>query len=587
MQIYPKALRKLNIRTRLVVVSLLGIILFSSALLYLSKLISQSLVESYFYNYLETTQQEMQKSVELYITEINMLTVRLLRNDDVYALIEDTTVSHDMKEKRLRRILDEMSIDRQIIGDIVVATDKKEIFSYLGDEKLIERPDDLYIKDTIQSQKLITWGPVKKDADNNAYILLGKKYQNFYTGQKLGCLIIYIKETAFFDIYKKITTDMGYTFLVSGNGYVVSHPDKNKVGNTIFEKDMFHIDKGFDHYIANYEGEKSIFAISRFGGTLQSIGCDWQTVSIISQEKLFERFEKINLYVLIIGTVMSLITILILTQISFKITEPIQLLKSKLKEFGKNNTIKLSFIKKNEDEIWELEKSYNEMISRISDLIMKNNEEKEKQRKLELTALQAQINPHFLYNTLDAIGWIAKIKKQEDIEKLIMALASFFRLSLHKGDKYITLQEEVELVQNFLTIEQIRFPDKFLVEYNIEEDIKPCKILKLVLQPVVENAIKHGISMKRGKGLIKINAYSAGDGVELEVIDDGVGFDVSKLSENDPGEYRSGRYGLHNVDERIRLEYGQQYGMSIFSQKGEGTRVVIRLKAEFSSPGSN
>lgn len=578
---YPRIFRKLNIRPRLMIVLLLGIVLFLTVLVYTSRILSQSLVESYVYDHLETTQQEMQKSVELYFTEVNMLTVRLLHNTAIYNLIDDSTLSHEEKQRQLREILRKMSFDNQIIGDIVIANDKYEVFSYAEDKKLIDKPDNLYIHNILSSKKLITWGPIKKDIDNNAYILLGKKYQDFYTGQKLGCLIIYIKEAALYEIYKKTTPDLGYSFLVSESGYVISHPDKNKVGSTIYDNSMLNIDKEFSHYIADSDGKKSIYVVSKFGEKLQAIDCDWRIVSIISQEKLFGRFNSINIYILIIGIAMSIILIFILTKFSFKIIEPIRRLNSKIKEFGKGKTVKLSFIKKNKDEIWELEKSYNEMIRRISDLIISNNEEKEKQRKLELTALQAQINPHFLFNTLDAIGWIAAIKKQDDIERLVMALACFFRISLHKGAKFITLEEEVEIVKNFLLIEQIRFPDKFDVEYDIQEDVAQCKVLKLILQPVVENAIKHGISMKRERGFIKISARSVGEELELEVVDDGVGFDVSILGENNTREYKNGGYGIFNVDERIKLEYGKTYGMKIHSTKGEGTRVVIRLKLEF------
>lgn len=583
MRLYPDSLRKLNIRTRIMLFLLLGIILFSSILLYISKMLSQNLVENDFYDYLKVTQQEMEKGVELFITEINMLTVRLLQNDSMYSLMSDDTLSFDEKQQKYREVLDNMVIDWQVVGDIIVIDRKGKQYSFSNESALIQRPDNIYIDRMKNNQQLITWGPVMRDAKNNSYIPLGKRYQNFSTGQKIGYMIVYIKEASLFDIYKKVTPDMGYSFLLSGDGYIISHPDKTKVGNTIFDNELFKLNDSFSHYIGSYNGQASIFAASRFNDRLRTLGCDWEIISIVPQERLFERIKSINLYIILIELIMSAIAIILSTRISLKLVEPVRQLKSKLRNFGKGSVLKLSFVEKTDDEIWELEKTYNEMISRISDLVSKNNEEKEKQRKLELTALQAQINPHFLYNTLDAIGWMAKIKKQSDIEMLVMALSRFFRISLHKGEKYITLREEIELVQSFLTIEQIRFPDKFEVEYNISEELLDCKVLKLTLQPIAENAIKHGISMQRGKGLITINGSISGDDLLLEVLDNGAGFDPSGLEPAIAGEYRHGGYGIHNVDERIRLEYGESYGIKISSKKGEGTRVEIKLKADFIS----
>lgn len=197
---------------------------------------------------------------------------------------------------------------------------------------------------------------------------------------------------------------------------------------------------------------------------------------------------------------------------------------------------------------------------------------------MELVALQAQINPHFLYNTLDAIGWIAKLKKQTDIEQMVIALARFFRLSLHKGDKFITLEEEIQLVQSFVTIEQMRAPDKFDISYNIPEELKDIKILKIITQPLVENAIKHGISRKRGKGKIEVNACRTDNGLRLEVMDDGAGFDMSSTDFWVQGSsLRRSGYGLRNVDERIKLEYGREYGLEIMSEVNLGTTAVITV----------
>jgi two-component system sensor histidine kinase YesM len=202
----------------------------------------------------------------------------------------------------------------------------------------------------------------------------------------------------------------------------------------------------------------------------------------------------------------------------------------------------------------------------------------ETQRKLEIDALQMQINPHFLYNTLDAITWMAKIKKQPEIEKLTINLAKFFRLSLHKGDKYIYMLEEAELIEHFLEIEKIRFPNTINYQCDLRDGTGNYKVLKLILQPIVENCIKHGFAGKEEVGTINIKAYSKGDDILIEVSDNGCGFDVEENFWQKPKKQVSGGYGLYNVNERIRLEYGDGYGLNVRSVVGEGTTVTVRIK---------
>jgi two-component system sensor histidine kinase YesM len=171
---------------------------------------------------------------------------------------------------------------------------------------------------------------------------------------------------------------------------------------------------------------------------------------------------------------------------------------------------------------------------------------------------------------------MAKIKHETEIEKLVLALAKFFRISLHKGDKFISVEEEVELIQHFLDIELIRFPDKFDMKYEIDEAVKKCETLKLILQPIVENAIKHGISQLENKGNITIKAYRSDDDIVYEIIDDGIGFNPQEKL-GTPLESGLGGYGLRNVDQRIKLEYGPQYGVHVDSKPQGGTRVKITI----------
>ncbi len=241
----------------------------------------------------------------------------------------------------------------------------------------------------------------------------------------------------------------------------------------------------------------------------------------------------------------------------------------------------------NVDEITELGMSFNIMIGRIRDLLDAKIKEQAELKKAELRALQAQINPHFLYNTLDTIIWMAESKKTEQVVEIVRALSSFFRISLSKGRDWITIREEVARTNSYLTIQKMRYSD--IMDYRIEtsDDVGEFTILKLILQPLVENAIYHGIKNKRQGGTIVVRAKrKSQDQVLFEVEDDGIGFTPEQLArvqaqlDDDSGDIRiESGFGIDNVNKRIKLYYGKQYGLSIKSEYQTGTCVALVVPA--------
>lgn len=241
----------------------------------------------------------------------------------------------------------------------------------------------------------------------------------------------------------------------------------------------------------------------------------------------------------------------------------------------------------NVDEITELGMSFNIMIGKIRELLDAKIKEQENLKKAELRALQAQINPHFLYNTLDTIIWMAESKKTDQVIEIVTALSSFFRISLSKGKDWITIGEEIERTRSYLTIQKMRYRDIMDYEIKVDQVVSSNTILKLILQPLVENALYHGIKNKRSGGTITLRARQKGENeILLEVEDNGVGFTPEKLAQvqaelnDDSGEIRSGSgVGIGNVNKRIKLYYGKQYGLSIDSEYCAGTRVALVIPA--------
>jgi two-component system sensor histidine kinase YesM len=297
------------------------------------------------------------------------------------------------------------------------------------------------------------------------------------------------------------------------------------------------------------------------------------------------RFTRWTIYYMILLPCIIGFSIAAAWIISASIYIPIQKLHNVTTTIAKND-LQALITSDNVDEITGLGMSFNIMVGKIRELLDAKIKEQENLKKAELRALQAQINPHFLYNTLDTIVWMAEAKKTDQVIEIVRALSSFFRIALSKGQDWIPIQQEIEHVRSYLTIQKMRYKDILDFKIEVDEAILDGTILKLTLQPLVENALYHGIKNKRNGGTITVRAWQGDDQqVFLEVQDDGVGFTPYKLGqiqstlmqeENEITLNESG-FGLENVNKRIKLFYGKQYGLTIHSQYQEGTRVTVAI----------
>lgn len=236
------------------------------------------------------------------------------------------------------------------------------------------------------------------------------------------------------------------------------------------------------------------------------------------------------------------------------------------------------------DEFQVLAEGFNNMASNIEDLIGEIKEDEQKMRRADLRLLQEQINPHFLYNTLDTIVWLIEANETDQATNMVVTLSNFFRIVLSKGKEFISIREEEQHIKSYLEIQAMRYHD--IMEYDIQIDqvLYQYQILKLTLQPIVENALYHGLKVKRAKGFIHILGEKDGDIIRFIVRDNGVGMEADELEELEkeisrPCKETEKGFGLANVNERIRMYFGQEYGMTIRSTKGKGTEVEVIIPA--------
>ena len=233
---------------------------------------------------------------------------------------------------------------------------------------------------------------------------------------------------------------------------------------------------------------------------------------------------------------------------------------------------------KRKDEIGQLGRSFNSMIKKIKKLIEEVYVNQIKRKEAELRALQPQINPHFLYNTLDVIYWTSRLEKAYKTGKIVSSLANLFKLGLNKGSKVTTIGKEIEHLKSYLEIQKVRYDKEPKFSIDIDKSLYELKTIKLILQPLVENSLIHDIPNLGSKGMVSIKVYEKNNDIIFEIIDNGIGMNKKRINEvfQEDIEKKKG-YGIKNVHERIKLYFGDQYGLSIDSKIGKGTIVKIKI----------
>ena len=380
---------------------------------------------------------------------------------------------------------------------------------------------------------------------------------------KINVLYIEINRKNLFQWFENMTdTDYG-VYLVNENNRIIYNTQKfsKKNQNQILSlKEVKKEKKNQKNYIVTKEEiEDSGWSVYLY------------RPSTVIREKIEDILHKV-IFTVLISSIICLICIRSLTK---KTVRGIEQLQKNMKEIEKGN-FELHVHSESKDEVGDLIRGFGAMVSKIRILIEEVYTGNIKQKEYEMRALQAQINPHFLYNSLSLINWMALEEGQEEISKITLAMSSFYRTALNKGNNIILLENEIENIKSYLEIQLMMHDYEFDVEIKVDDTVKKCEVLNLILQPMLENAIEHGIDLKTdGRGKIRVEAIDRGDVLLLEVEDNGIGMEEEVqdviLTKQSKG------YGLRNVNERIRLYYGEEYHITIESKLGVGTKIITTL----------
>lgn len=377
-------------------------------------------------------------------------------------------------------------------------------------------------------------------------------------------------------------TDGRYSYLETDSGSIIYHPYQTLIDYGIKEENN---EKTLEYedgaHTEKYEGKERIVTVTTVAYT------GWKLISVIPQETLSMN-EKSTTGLIVMTMAIALLAIVFINRsLASRVTDPLSSLNDAIANTEGLSNIPESIYQTSSKEVSELGDSLHAYINQISRLMKEIRQEENEKRKNELDALQAQINPHFLYNTLYSIVWMIEGGKYQDAIYMITQLAAFFRKSLNKGKSIITIENEIQQAEAYLNIQKIRYKQSFNYRFDFQDGVEKYLIVKLVIQPILENAIYHGIKEAEQDGEILVQGYMRNDDIYIIISDNGYGMNEEELSNllNEKKKPASEKHasgsgvGLVNVDKRLRLRFGDEYGLKAQSELDVGTSITIHIPA--------
>lgn len=542
----------------------------------LSYYITGIVVEENSDDYVYQIVQQVNKDVDYYLKSVEFIAENIRYNNDVNEYIINNKIN---RRDTIDRYLKDFANSREDIINIVFIDDNKQVF-YNHDLELkegISFQNEEWYKRAIDEDKFIVTNSHIQYIFEKQYkwvVSCARKIDSPYYDRSLGVLLVDLNYNLIQDMVSTIKLGQkGYMFILDEKGNIVYHPKQQLLYSGIKQEDIGLILDSDDGNIRVRE-ENSLkqytITTSKYSG--------WKVVSSVYLDDIQSYKPRLINFFTIMGILAILISIIVSVLISRHILHPINNLVKTMHQVENGNLNALSNIKE-DNEIGDLSNAFNLMINRVNELVRKNKQIEKNKRTNELKALQAQINPHFLYNTLDSIIWMAEVKNYRAVVDMTSSLAKLFRISISKGEKYITIRQEIEHVKNYLKIQKIRYGDNLDYHIEVDENILNSKIIKIIIQPIVENAIYHGIKNVPGGGFINIKVQKQNDNIIMVIEDDGVGMSKDEIerlvSKEIISEKKIGGVGISNVDSRIKLYYGEEYGLKIDSELNEGTVVKV------------
>ena len=533
--------------------------------------------------YTHTIIQQMNQNIDSYIDYMENIAYLISSNEDVQDYLFDEKIDNEGRYRILNQfqtILDSRS-DIRNVG--IISKNGRMLIN--DGSKSVNQDLDLNTQEWYATALEKPNGPILTSS-HVQHIISGERpwvitlsrgiRDRSGSGEKEGVFFIDLNYSAISELCDQSTVGTkGYAFILDAKGNIVYHPQQQQLYNELQTENISLImDTDEDTVLTGTGNDGKLYSISRSEKT------GWTVVDCTNVKELLSKSRQAQSVYVLTAIILVIVALLFSRFMARSITLPIQKLRDSMKKLQEGDFSVSDVVVDSKNEIGSLTKSFDVMTHRIHELMEQNVHEQEEKRKSELKALQSQINPHFLYNTLDSIIWMAEGKKNEEVVLMTASLARLLRQSISNEDEVVPIANEVEYARGYLTIQKMRYKDKLEFQIEVDSSILYIPLIKLVLQPIIENAIYHGLKYKESKGLLIVKGFMKDGNAVLQVIDDGVGMDEETLAhiyDKHKVNYHSNGVGVYNVQKRLKLYYGEDYGITYTSELGKGTTATITI----------
>ena len=562
-----------SIRFKIFISLCLLTILSTAIIIFINDKYVLSTLTKYEFDTAVSTSNETKKSIEYMLDLIQNTSDLLCTNDDIINSLDTKVVTYidiDAQQNMINTMLTNAAdIQPNILGIYVVGSNGK-VFSSLPEQTYY----DVLIKKVNLARTSNEFSGVYRDNTQDKDIITYST--KIYSGSKrdVGTLIIDID-------YNKMQETFSTTSVTNDEKILVI--DQN--GDTLFNSPNY---ISLDSIIAEnpeilerqeLQLEKEVFGLPCIIVSSSIEQTNWKIIRIITKEKVYEDTNKLRLIIFSIAFVFVVIAFVISILLSTILTRPLNELRGKIKHV-ENGNFDINVSVNSKDELGQLSHSFDNMVDKIKDYMDKELESQKMKSEMKFQMLQNQINPHFLYNTLDSVKWLATIQNVHNISEMTTSLINLLRYNLNDTDKLTPLSEEIESIKNYITIQKYRYGNMFSVVYDIPPELLQSKILRFILQPIVENAIYHGFDNLDNEGEITISVHRETDSLVISINDNGTGPGEDNIGEN-ISYTKSDKFngiGLDNIQKRIQLYFSSSYGLALSKgRNGVGTKVTITV----------
>lgn len=580
--------RNLPIRSKLVLVLYMEILFPLILVGYLSYSTSEGILKDKSAAYSRDILNMIQMRLNDYVNNLTVISRDLLYEEKIYDILNDRGLDRPNSfedENIVNSHLKMVVLSRTEIRAIsIIGSNGAECYAD-DNTKLVSARDDIPYGDIWETARNNGGKPIwyVVSADRKVrYIYVARTINDINDFREIGLMVIQVKKEYLETIYQGLTGNLDNIAILTGNNELVA--SRNSDDEYLFSDELtsgLNIEKG----------EMEDVRTGNFVSYISMRNPDWRVVAYVTLDELYKDAYRLRQNIVLICVASVLLLSLISAFIAVDFVKPINNLVKGMKKVQKGES-NVSVQDDREDELGFLNKTFNEMSGEIHHLVNWVYREQLTRREAELKALQSQINPHFLFNTLESINWLAQLNNVPEISSTVSDLSDLMEASIGRDDRLITIEQEFSYVDKYISLLKRRFENRIELVKNVQEDVLGKKIPRLLIQPLIENAVFHGIEKSRGRGVITLNAYRKEDAVVIEVIDNGAGMDreeLERLNERlsmDNDAYfkklagkRTKSVGIENVNRRIKLFYGENYGLLLESEQGRHTRVAVTIPA--------